>query len=603
MCGIIGWLGSSNTNTARLEECLAQLTHRGPDAQIVRGGDSFGFGHSLLSIIGESPIQQPIVSSDGKITLTYNGEIYNYLELMKDDPKIAARCRHRSDTEVLVEGLSLYGIEFAKQLNGIFAFTFFDKSTGAGYLVRDRLGVKPLYYTTSEGNLYFSSEIKPLLKLSGTSHELDPESLYSYVRFRYPLGERTYYRSIKMLPPGSWAEFQQGTVTHSKYWQVLVPEPFEGNYQEACEVVKDQLEDAIRIQMRSDHSFCTYLSGGLDSSYLTAIARRTKEQLDSYSIGLQSEEFDESEYAQQVASYLNTRHHPYLLTKEEYRSQHESFVDHLASPISVPNQVAMKVLSRELSKDHRCVLSGEGADEVFGGYGRIFLLPYDWQRLVEAKEGLGAKAGQFVKKIEHRHGRSEFVDYVDFFVDRYGYVSHQQAVEALRDHYDVELLNQTRDTITEDFRQQFGQWETDPVTKQLLFFQKNHLPGLLLRVDTATMAHAVEARVPFLDHRLLELLNSMPIGFKIQPKDSFEEALADGLLSDELSETHNTPKSILKDIAEEALPHDIIWRKKMGFPIPNDFYRGETAASDSTPNYNLWVQRNLDLLKESREEI
>jgi asparagine synthase (glutamine-hydrolysing) len=349
------------------------------------------------------------------------------------------------------------------------------------------------------------------------------------------------------------------------------------------------------MQMRSDHSFCTYLSGGLDSSYLSAVAIRAKGELDTYSIGFSDPEFDEAEHAEEVAEHLGTRHHPHRLDLEEYREAHERFVRHLGSPLGVPNQVALWVLSRELSRDHRCVLSGEGADEVFGGYGRIFLLPGDWQKLETARMG-GAEAESVLGKIRERYGTTEFADYPAFFLRRYGYLSHEEAVAVLRPWFPERTLERAREAVEEEIREAFDDLQTDPFTRQLLLFQQVHLPGLLLRLDTATMAHGVEGRVPFLDHELVEFLNTLPISYRMRRKETFAGAESAGLLSDELSEVHDVPKILLKELGERILPSEIVWRRKVGFPIPPGYHDPSREDSAGAPPYVGWVRRNLELL-------
>lgn len=609
MCGIIGAFGEDRDNGQAVRRHVKSLAHRGPDGQTVVDGEGFAFGHALLSIIGPGPIRQPITSSDGRVTLTYNGEIYNFVEIMRDHPELKARCTAMSDTQVLVEGLSLYGIDFIKECNGIFGFAAWDRKTRTGWIVRDRLGVKPVYYTQAAGQIWFASEARPLLEMSGASTEPDPEAFYSYARFRYPLGERTFFKSVKMIPPGNIVTIRDGKVTLDCYWDIQEPKPFTGSYEEARHAARELFLNAVEIQMRSDHSFCTYLSGGLDSSYLTAIARQNKSELDTYSIGLDAGEFDESEYSLQVARTLGTRHHPYLLKSEEYRQQHAEYVRHLGMPISVPNQVALKILSRELSRDHRVVLSGEGADEVFGGYGRIFLLPADWERL--QKSGVENDSGrrEFLRKIREQFGTDEWADYPSFFLRRYGYVTHEQAAGLMGEHFDRPSMDRARESVETDIRAMFGRWQTDLYTRQLLLFQKIHLPGLLMRVDTSTMAHHVEGRVPFLDHRVVELLNSFPIHYKMKRKESFDAAMAQGLTSDELSETHDIPKAPLKEMAEEIVPKEIVWRKKVGFPIPAGFYKPEEAGAaggtggSNKPSYAWWVERNMQLLTRTKELV
>jgi asparagine synthase (glutamine-hydrolysing) len=595
VCGIIGVFGRREDSLARVEAHLGQLRHRGPDFQQAVAGDDFVFGHTLLSIIGASPIRQPITSSDGRLTVSYNGEIYNYLELLDADPELRRRCTVRSDTQVLVEGLALHGFDFLAELNGIFAFAGFDRQRGTGFLVRDRLGVKPVYYAQVGDQVFFASELRPLMSLSGAATEPDEEGWYSYARFRYPLGERSYYRGARIVPPGTLLTVRDGTVSASTWWTIREPEPFAGSYEEAREQARALLQDAVRIQMRSDHSFCTYLSGGLDSSYLTAVAAQQKERLDTYSIGVTVPELDESAHARRVAECLGTVHHPYLLGEAEYRERHAALVRHLGTPVSVPNQVALEVLSRELSRDHRCVLSGEGADEVFGGYGRIFLLPVDWERMQSAAPEDAALKGEVRRRVAERDGRADYSDYAAFFLRRYGYLTHEESVSVLAPYFSAKALGAARDAVEGEIRSAFAGWRCDLQARQLLLFQRIHLPGLLLRVDAATMAHGVEARVPFLDHRLLEFLNGLPISYKMRRKQGFDAAMRQGLLSDELSEVEDVPKAPLKEIAEDVLDKETIWRRKVGFPIPSRFFAPEGGSPSASPPYVQWVERNLAL--------
>lgn len=593
MCGILGLFGGTRAEASALERHIGSLAHRGPDGQNVASGEGWAFGHALLSIIGVSPITQPYRTRDGGLVLTYNGEIYNYVELLEEDAELRGRCSGRSDTEVLAEGLGLHGIRFVEKLNGIFAFAAFDLRTGEGFLVRDRLGVKPLYLAIRGEDTYFGSEIRALQAFAGLPDEPDPEGFYSYARFRYPLGERTYKKGVGMLPPGSIMRIAGQTRRIERYWDIPEPTPFKGSYEEARERVRELLLDTMRLQMRSDHSFCTYLSGGLDSSLLTAIARANKPELDTYSIGLRSAAHDETAQSTEVARLMGTNHHPYLLGPAEYREQHAEFVRHLGAPISLPNQVALKVLSRELGRDHRCVLSGEGADEVFGGYGKIFLLPADWER---AQPGGGhAEGPEFRARLEARYGREALADYPALFLSRYAYVSHERALEWLGRYFPARDLEAARGAVEGEIRDWFSKWSCDLYSRQLLLFQKIHVPGLLIRLDVATMAHSVEGRVPFLDHRLVEFANSLPMEYKMRRLDTFDQAYRAGLTSDELSEVHDVPKTLLKDIARPVLPESIVWRKKMGFPIPVEYY-APAGGSDQGSPYEAWVRKNLELV-------
>jgi asparagine synthase (glutamine-hydrolysing) len=593
MCGIAGMLGP-DADRSRVEAGLARLAHRGPDHTGMAVGNRYALGHTLLSIIGLEPILQPIQSFDGRIVVTFNGEIYNYIEILDSDPDIAARCSGNSDTEVLVEGLALYGIGFVERLNGMFAFAAVDTASGVAYLVRDRLGIKPLYFAQRGPNLCFASELEALRTLARLEHNPDPISYYSYARFRYPIGTRTFSGSAQILAPGTVLTIRRdGTQSIARYWSIEAVPEFEGTYEEAVAGAHELLADAITIQMRSDYSFCSYLSGGLDSSLLSALAIRAKGELDTYSVSIGSEAHDEGAFAAAVADRLHTTHHETRIEAGGFRTAMRELIDHTNSPVLVPNQVALSVLSHELSKTHRCVLSGEGADEVFGGYGRIFLLPIDWD-LVNRDD----PHSNHITRA--KYGPEVFATYEDLFLARYSYVGHEDAMSVMQQYFPADELERARDIVETEIRASFARHDCDPFTRQLLVFQEIHLPGLLLRLDTATMAHSVEGRVPFLDHRLVQFMNALPIAYRMARLDTFDDAVASGLSADQLSEVHDVPKAVLKTIAADFLPEEIIYRRKLGFPVPTSYY---ATDGDSHP-YVAWISENMSLLasNESRKE-
>ena len=593
MCGIVGYFGSP---IGGLGEATAGLGHRGPDAQRVREGPGYGLGHSLLSIIGDVPVEQPITSRDGRYTVAFNGEIYNYIELREATPALAAVTGGRSDTEVLVEGIALRGLEVFNEANGMFAAAVVDHETTTGYLVRDRLGIKPLYYSRIGDSIVFASELRTVLELVGRDSDPDPEGYYSYARFRYPIGDRTFDRAVRMLPPGSILTWNDGRVRMQQYWEIRPQPRFEGSYDDALDALGAVLDDSIKLRMRSDHSFCTFLSGGLDSSYLTAVAATTVTPLQTYSISFADEEYDESKFALQVADLIGTDHHPHLLSGDEYAVAFSELAMHLRSPLGVPNQVALSVLSRELATDHRCVLSGEGADEVFGGYGRIFLLPSDWELLEQAR-ATGSDPNEVEERLASKYGKSAVGDYPALFIARYGYIGAGDARRLLEPFFSPGAIDAAEEAVEGEIRQLFdGLDGVDPFSRQLLVFQKLHLPGLLLRLDSASMFHSVEARVPFLDHRLVEWANSLPIEYRMRRLPTFDAALDGGALSDDLSEVHDQPKALLKDIARPALPSGIVDRRKLGFPIPVSYYaRGAVQNSGIDHPYLKWIEANLEL--------
>jgi asparagine synthase (glutamine-hydrolysing) len=589
MCGIAGVLGTPPAGAVDVQAGVDALSHRGPDFSSVLEVENGSFGHTLLSIIGERPMRQPLVSMDESSALTFNGEIYNFIELRMADSEIAAATSGGSDSEVLLEGLVRHGLDFVPKLNGMFAFAFAD-SDGVGYLVRDRIGIKPLYYEEHESYIVFASELPALAAMTGRTRRPDVRGWYSYVRARYPIGTSTFDAGVRMLPPGHILRFDHGKARLIEYWRNAGEVDYSVAANDVIANVDDLLGDSVTLRMRSDHSFCTFLSGGLDSSLLTAMAARTKPGLQTYSVTVKSEGFDESRYSEQVAAEIGTDHFELLLDQRSFGSAAASLWRDAQTPLGVPNQVAISALSELMSEKHRCVLSGEGADEIFGGYGRIFLMPHDWDAL-ESARSLGDI--ETMRRFAETYGDDAFSDYAEAFIHRYSYVSHDVARDVLAEMFGEDEIEDARIWFEEHIRGLFDEYpDTDSTDQLLRVFQRLHLPGLLLRLDVATMAHSVEARVPFLDHRLVEYANSLPMAIKMYRLESFESAARSGTMGPQLSEVHDIPKWPLKKAGARYLDASIINRRKMGFPIPPAFYG--SSAKAPLAGYEAWLKSNIE---------
>lgn len=573
MCGILGIFGSTHDIEPALLRSLNALKHRGPDGAATKIHKNFAFGHTLLSIIGPKPTPQPIQSRDGKIDLVFNGEIYNYLELLNEHSELKSRCSGKSDAEVLVEGFAEFGIQFISKLNGIFAIAYHDHKTQKSYLIRDRLGVKPIYYSNKNSpQVAFASELQPLSILLSHDGKPDINGYYSYVRFRQPLFSSTYFKNIKTLRPGRYLEIHNDQFEEVQYWSPAPSKLNSISYEEAEEHMDELFQSSIRLQMRSHRAVSSFLSGGVDSSLISALASDVNTKLDTFSLGFDQSTFDETPWARLVSRQIHSQHHELKLSGGEFSNSHRDLVQHLRHPVSVPNQVGLYRLSQEISKSHRCILSGEGADEVFGGYGRIFLLPHDFRLAQQEKTFTGT--------------------YSEFFIQRYNYLSHERAQSLLAPYFDQQEIQRAKDRLEFQISEELQIYEqADTYLQTLLLFQSLHLPVLLHRLDTASMAHSVEARVPFLDHRIVEFANALPMNYKMKRKIDFDFALQQKMSSKEISETHDIPKFILKNIAQRHLPKEIVFRKKMGFPIP-DTYVGD---------FDHWVSNNLKLSLEGSE--
>ena len=517
------------------------MYHRGPDADgkaIVN--DHLALGQRRLAIIDLDPrSDQPMYSERGNI-FVYNGEVYNYKEIKSN---LSYAFKTESDTEAILIGIDLKGIDWTlNQCNGMFAFSYYDVSSHTMYLARDRMGVKPLYYYAKDGILVFASEIKSILNSGLIEARLNEDAIDEYLGNRYVRAPYTFFEDIYQVMPGHYLIVdEECNIKDVEYWHL--PEQFNinTNYDEMGILTEfgDKIQKAIQCRMISDVPLGTYLSGGVDSSLISAVAAMSKKDpLETFTIGFP--EMNEFTYAQEVADKYNTHHHELVMTNSNYFSMMEEVIGYKDAPLGVPNEIPLAQMSKELKKYITVVLSGEGADELMGGYGRIFRSAYDYKNHPE----LGAS-------------------FYDYFINLYEYVPR-----SFRDKYIKSNIG-IREKCDETIRKEFGNTSNEEAVFR--FFHNYHVKGLLQRCDSTTMLASVEARVPFLDYTLIEYVyNSVPYDLKLNWRSGNRRLLAQNLTSKEYSEVFDTPKYLLKELAYKYLPIDVIERKKVGFPVPLD---------------------------------
>ena len=521
------------------------IKHRGPDAEghIVLN-NSFALGHRRLSIIDlDARSNQPMVSPAGNV-LVYNGEIYNYKEIKEQIHDY--HFQTESDTEVILATIECYGLDWLlKRANGMFAFAYFDAAPKRVYLVRDRLGIKPLYYYQSDRLLVFSSEIKGILSSGLIDAEFNDAAIDEYLGNRYVRAPYTFFTGVYSLEPGRYLEAdvsEENRIFYDSncYWKL--PDEFnvEENFSEESVMreFEEQAIRAIRMRMVSDVNLGTYLSGGVDSSLITAIVSSySSGSVNTYTIGFP--ENNEFSFAQMVSKQYGTCHHEIQMDQNDYFQRTQKIIGYKDAPLAVPNEIPLALMSEVLKKDITVVLSGEGADELMGGYGRIFRSPYDYVNL----------------KIYQQ--KKSFYDY---FVEQYEYVPRW-----IRDKYLLTGMGirSEKDALLS------SQFSTKRNEENVFrFFHENHVQGLLQRVDTTTMLAGVEARVPFLDHKLIEFTyRKVPYDLKLHWKQrTYSGNTIDA--ASVYSEEKDIPKYLLRKVAEKYLPKQLVYRKKVGFPVP-----------------------------------
>ena len=506
--------------------------------------------------------------------LVFNGEIYNFEEIKS---QLNYNFKTSSDTEVILAAVEEKGMNwFINQANGMFAIAIYNSETKDLFLVRDRLGIKPLYFYNDGEKLIFSSEIKAILSSGLIDAEFNEEAVDEYLANRYIRAPYTFFKNIFQVNPGNYLSINKDLSTiENKYWDI--PDAFnmstEYNEEEVLNGLDKELNKAIKYRLIADVPLGTYLSGGVDSSLITAItALNKKEKVNTYTIGF--EEMNEFEYSEVIAEKYQTDHHEILMQKKDYMSNWERLINFKDAPLGVPNEIPLAVMSTKLKEKITVVLSGEGADELMGGYGRIYRAPFDY-----ANEDINES-------------------FYDYFTSRYDYVPR-----SMRDQL-INTPKNYRDEFDAEIKADFS--ESSNEESVFRFFHKYHVKGLLQRVDMTTMQTSVEARVPFLDHNLIEYsYNNIPYDLKLRWISDDAENQAKSMNSNQYSETLDTPKYLLRKVSYKYLPKEIIERKKIGFPVPLTewFDNLETLAKELLPTAN-WLKEGVvnDLIEKSKTE-
>jgi len=563
MCGIVGVIGPKATPALARAMCAA-IIHRGPDSDGFYTRPGVALGMRRLSIIDLAGGDQPIHNENRTAWTVYNGEIYNFPSLKKELEALGHKLYTHTDTELLVHCYEEYGTELCGPLRGMFAFALWDESKQQLIVARDRLGKKPLYFAQVGDTLFIASEIKALLRCEDVPRKIDSIAVDQYFTLGYVPGPRTMYEGISKLLPGHLLVFSRGRMEVSKYWEVLpgsVETPNGERAEEWLEWLEAQLDEAVRLRLLSDVPLGAFLSGGLDSSLVVALMRRhVTGPLKTFSVAFdEAGNYDERQHAKAIASHFATDHYelvaggspPDLLTK---------VVWHLDEPIADPAAVPTYLVSQEARRHVKVVLTGEGADELFAGYGRYSYVQrlHDIQSrvpglLVRAGRGLfpiiphGGRGGVWVERA--RKVMSGLLLPPGESYTKYALLTEQPYRAQLYSEELRRFLNASRVADVDPRFHYFSEVANQTPLNQALFVDtKTWLPDeLLMKVDKMSMANSLEARAPYLDHHLVEGAFRMPDSLKVR---------------------NGVFKYILRRFGQSVLPQSIWRRQKHGFVVP-----------------------------------
>lgn len=550
MCGIVGirYNDQRRPKETELRRMMDVIVHRGPDDAGVHIEDGIGLGFRRLSIIDLAEGHQPLSNEDGTVWIVFNGEIYNYKSLRERLTGLGHRFRTQSDTEVIVHLYEQYGEDCVRHLRGMFGFVIWDARSRKLFGARDHFGIKPFYYFRDADRFAFASEIKSLLKLDGTVPAVRLESLANYLTFQYVPEPYTMFEGVMKLPPGHTIALEDGGEPRiRRYWEpVFEPENRPLSYY--VEAIREKLDDSVVHHMQSDVQRGCFLSSGIDSTAIAAFMRR-KEPIRTFSVGFEGPN-NETVISRETAAALGTEHYERIITEESYFASLPKAVWHQDEPVADPSAIALYHVAR-LAREHvTVVLSGEGADELFGGY-RIYREPLALRPISWLPGPLRRLVRLFAAKLPPSvPGRNYMLRGTTPLERRFLGNARIFSEEAKMELWagDKKLLEQYENPWQIAGKCYERSRHLDPVTRMQLVDLHLWLPGdILAKADKMTMAHSLELRVPFLDVELFELARRIPASQRI---------------------AGGTTKYVFRKAMEGIVPEFILNRPKLGFPVP-----------------------------------
>lgn len=571
MCGIAGIINFSGQPPSEglLKLMTEVIEHRGPDGSGAYISDGIAFGHRRLSIIDLAGGHQPMTTSDDRVTITYNGEIYNFPELREELKALGYQFKTSSDTEVILQAYHAWGPKSVERIRGMFAYAIHDKQNNEVFIARDRLGIKPLFYARLSGDTFvFGSELKSLKLHPNFNSSLRTESTEEYFALGYVPEPHTIYKNVMKLEPGHTLLINTvtGKIENKQYWNIEFNSDYSGSFNDASRELDARVEEAVRIRMRADVPLGAFLSGGVDSSAVVAnMAKNSADPVNTCSIGFKQADFDESDYADQIAEQYKTSHKSKFVDPNDF-SLVDKLMDYYDEPYADSSALPTFRVCELARENVTVALSGDGGDEHLAGYRRYKLQMFEQNlrsKIPSAiRKPIFGTLGSIYPKVDWAprifRAKTTFQGIARSHVESYFHGVSILKPEMRQKLFSSKMKSDLQDyTALEVFNKHASETDTDDPLSMIQYLDiKTYLAGdILTKVDRASMAYSLEVRVPLLDHELVGWIATLPSAFKLNNGEG---------------------KYIFKKSLEKDLPHDILYRPKMGFRVPlKSWFRNE----------------------------
>ena len=553
MCGIVGFTNNINNAGAVIEEMMDRIRHRGPDAEGKYVDADIALGHRRLSIIDvSSQGNQPIFNEDGSLVIVFNGEIYNYAAIREKLTAAGHSFRTNTDTEVLVHGYEEYGAKLLGMLRGMFSFVIWDKNKKELFGARDFFGIKPMYYAQMNGTFMFGSEIKSFLPHPSFEKKLNTAALENYMTFQYSATDETFFKNVYKLPPAHFFIYKDGCLTIKRYWDIHFREDGKTSLDQWVDRISGVMHNSVEAHKIADVEVGSFLSSGVDSSYVAAIADVDK----TFTVGFGSDEkYNEIGWAKNFSKAIGKENTSKVITPEEYWGSLAKIQYHMDEPLADPSAVALYFVCNIASERIKVVLSGEGADEIFGGY-NVYSDP-DGTIYDKVPRIIRRGVGNIASKLPAKRGVNFFVrkgrDVEERFIGNAYIFTPEQRKELMKISTDAPDPT----VLTSKYYERVK--DKDDVTKMQYLDLHMWMAGdILLKADKMSMANSLELRVPFLDKEVMHVAERIPTKYRVTHKRTTEETKYITKYAMRLAAKRDTPSGTAKTAA----------KKKLGFPVP-----------------------------------